>query len=372
MQSLISLNEVLGDDHASRNLTMRQLDAMRGHSPYTSRATPSWAYIDDYIWYVLMWTHAYDWLGGPGDLHDASETLELMQQWGMDYVCGGIQWMYPDVDPRKNSITTLEAIQGSAQLATRLQGSEPVKAATHKQRALDLWRFFLDVGLLGDDSLVHDNVTGTPAGSFHCCNSTVAPICEPRNTVAWSYNQGMLLGAMADMHAMTGDTQFLKIGVKNLEAVVASMSQAPNTPNPAHVLQEPVSLKIQSARCDSDNDPSASAGGDLFSFKAVFMQQLPRFLRAARDEMLTDQWEDAKSLVRDSSDAAWRTRIAPPFPNTDVCNQFRDPPAPAGGPPKFTWDWGPLPQDELVCMDARTQSQALSLFVADVAISLMA
>lgn len=77
MQSLISLNEVLGDDHASRNLTMRQLDAMRGHSPYTSRATPSWAYIDDYIWYVLMWTHAYDWLGGPGDLHDASETLEL-------------------------------------------------------------------------------------------------------------------------------------------------------------------------------------------------------------------------------------------------------------------------------------------------------
>ena len=95
-------------------------------------------------------------------------------QWGMDYTCGGITWMFPDVDPRKNSITILEAIQSSAQIAKALQATEPIRASTHRQRAQDLWRFFTDVGLLGDDFLVHDNVTGTADGSFHCCNSTRA------------------------------------------------------------------------------------------------------------------------------------------------------------------------------------------------------
>ena len=123
--------------------------------------------------------------------------------------------MFPDVDPRKNSITILEAIQSSAQIAKALQATEPIRALTHKQRAQDLWRFFTDVGLLGDDSLVRDNVTGTADGLFHCCNSTVKPYCEARNTITWSYNQGMFLGAMVDMHALTGDDSYLKKGLKN-------------------------------------------------------------------------------------------------------------------------------------------------------------
>ena len=37
------------------------------------------------------------------------------------------------------------------------------------------------------------------------------------------------------------------------------------------------------------HDPSASAGGDLFSFKGVFMQQLPRFLAAAKSVLTPAQ-----------------------------------------------------------------------------------
>lgn len=76
MQSLMSLNEAL-PGHTSFDLTMQQLDGMRKHSPYTSRALPSWAYIDDYLWYVLMWMHSYQWHGETGDLQDAANTMEL-------------------------------------------------------------------------------------------------------------------------------------------------------------------------------------------------------------------------------------------------------------------------------------------------------
>ena len=76
MQSLMALNEAL-PGHTSFNLTMRQIQAMREHSPYTSRAQPSWAYIDDYLWYVVMWMHSYDWHGETGDLEEAAGTMEL-------------------------------------------------------------------------------------------------------------------------------------------------------------------------------------------------------------------------------------------------------------------------------------------------------
>ena len=44
---------------------------------------------------------------------------------------------------------------------------------------------------------------------FHCCNRTSAwggaGMCSARDTISWSYTQGMLLGAAADMHALTSE-----------------------------------------------------------------------------------------------------------------------------------------------------------------------
>ena len=370
MQSLVSLNRAV-PGHASLDRTHSLIHSMRKRSPYTSRAAPSWAYIDDYVWYVLMWMDTYDWLGESGDLNEAATTLELMAQWGEDLTCGGITWMYPDVDPRKNAITTLEVVQASAQLGVALAKSAPKRAAQHRARALKLWHFFESVHLLGSDpTLVHDNVTGTAHGLFHCCNGTVAPLCEPRGTLTWSYNQGMLLGAAADLHALTNDTSFLKIGAAVLDAVVTHLTTSTSTSDGnATVLREPssVSLTIDIQQCDSSHDPSSSAGGDLFSFKGVFMQQLPRFLAAAKATLTPEQLAAARKLVADSADAAWAARVQPPFPESDVCNEFRKSPPPSGSPPKFTWDFEPLPDGgALTCMDARTQAQALSLFVADV------
>lgn len=390
MQSLISYHDASTSAAANPiapNLTATStpteaatkalLASLRVHSPYTSAAAPTWAYIDDYLWYVNMWLDSYDWLGDADDLESAAATLELMDQWGLDLRCGGIQWMYPDVDPRKNAITTLEAVQGSARVALALrQRGHDARAATHEKHALALWGFFDSVGLRGDDDLIHDNVTGTPHGKFHCCNATAAPRCEVRDTLTWSYNQGMYLGALVDLHRLTNHTSYLSRGAAVLAATIATLTR--DGGEGRRVLREPVeAFAISDPTCDATHDPSAPAGGDLFSFKGVFMVQLPRFIRAVESaaggagELAARVAADARQLVADSADAAWASRALPPFPAGDICNEFPD--APAGGPPKFTWDWAPVPTaasgtsdaKALVCMDARTQAQALSLFVAD-------
>ena len=378
VQALVSLNAAV-PNHATSNSTRQIIEQFWRRAPYTQRASPTWAYIDDYLWYVLMWLDVHRWLDEPRFLTEATDTFDFLWSWGADQVCGGIIWMYPDADPRKNAVTTLEAIQAAAQLSVALRDRAPLRAHRFKDRALALWQFFDDVGLLGADGLVHDNVTGTAQGEFHCCNRTHAPKCAPRNTVTWTYNQGMLLGAAVDLHALTGDTKFLAVGAKTLDAVVAELTtdngggssggRSSSIAQAKTVLREPVGRFVLTSRqCDASHDPSAPAGGDLFSFKAVFMQQLPRFVEAcirSPGALTPSRLTAARKLVEDSAEAAWATRVHAPFPASDICNEYRN--VPTSAPPKFSWDWEGPPQGEaLTCMDARTQSQALSVFVADI------
>ena len=173
----------------------------------------------------------------------------------------------------------------------------------------------------------------------------------------------MLLGASASLSDLTGDESYLVLGARTLDAVINRMTMS-DTPDD-YILTEPFDLRVTDTHCDAQHDPSASGGGDLFSFKGVFMQEMPRFLAAAKHVMKPQQIEKATKLVADSADAAWQHRATPPFPESDVCNEFTSPPLPEDAPPKFTWDWRPLPGHPLLtCMDSRTQSQALSLFVA--------
>ena len=72
----------------------------------------------------------------------------------------------------------------------------------------------------------------------------------------------------------------------------------------------------------------------------------------------------ARKLVADSAAAAWNARALPPFGDDDVCNEHAD--VPHTAPPKFTWDWATAKPGALTCMDARTQAQALALFIAEV------
>ena len=110
----------------------------------------------------------------------------------------------------------------------------------------------------------------------------------------------------------------------------------------------------------------------------VFFLQLPRFTAALAAAAVTDDdkgdalgagaraaaLSTAKALAAASADAAWDSRLLPPFSKSDVCDAPTQPPTPAGAPPKFTWDWAAAPAGGgLFCADSRTQASALALFV---------
>ena len=79
VQSLITWSQAM-PSAVPRNETIRLIETMRAHSPYTTRADPAWGYIDDYLWYVLLWMDVYEWLGDAKDLEEAVSTLELSVQ----------------------------------------------------------------------------------------------------------------------------------------------------------------------------------------------------------------------------------------------------------------------------------------------------
>jgi predicted alpha-1,6-mannanase (GH76 family) len=192
--------------------------------------------MDDYLWYVHMWLDAYGWVGGASKLEEARETFQIIFSMGSDEPCGGLLWMWPDADPRKNSITVLEAIKAAARLAL-LDAQNAQNAASFRAIALRLWDWFESVGLLGDGGLVLDHVTGSADGQMYCCNATSAElgrqaqgstavhgaVCEPRGTTTWTYNQGMLLGAMVELSELTGEDKYLRVGASVLDAVVLKM-----------------------------------------------------------------------------------------------------------------------------------------------------
>mmetsp|Transcript_98234 Transcript_98234/g.311634 ORF Transcript_98234/g.311634 Transcript_98234/m.311634 type:complete len:483 (-) Transcript_98234:9-1457(-) len=340
-------------------------ETMLTQSPYNAafgRGT-SWAYVDDYLWYVLAFLSTYEWLKDERYLDMARETYGFLREYGWDAQCGGTYWIVnprpvaAPARPEKNAVTNLEMLQAAAKLY--LLTGEPRYAAEAKQ----MWDWFEAVPLRDPDGLLGDGLTGHAGSQSDCCNGTAAlpskPRCVRNGGPSYTYNQGLFVGSAGLMFRITGDRSYVREAQRTLRAVLRRMTAA-------GVLREPLG-RTRPARevvCDRSNDP---AGGDLYSFKGVFVLQLAGFLRDVPvDEDLRGQLRD---LVSRSSDAAWGLRTEPPWPRSppDVCAD----PALAeltSGPPKFPWYWayvGPSSSSsQRVCMDARTQISALSLFVA--------
>lgn len=187
-------------------------------------------------------------------------------------------------------------------------------------------------------------------------------------------NQGLLFGALADLSALPQTQppadahrrrdELLLLGGRVLDAVSAHLVRDDDG-----ALSEPISFEMRHpTRCDESHDPAQPlGGGDPFSFKAVFFNQLPRFVEAAAGVLSAAQLERARALTAASAAAAWRSRALPPFSGRDLCSEHSV--YEAGAPPKFTWDWRAAPSQKekrlYTCMDGRTQAMALATFAAE-------
>jgi len=205
-------------------------------------------YVDDTGWWALAWIRAYDLTGNQVYLATARRGVDFMWS-NHDDVCGGGLWWTVN-HQYKNAIANELFVKASAEVATRLgEAGQP-----YLQRAVSVWQWFQQSGMTGGDQLVSDGLDRTS------CTSS-GPV--------WTYNQGVLLGALVDLADATGDDSYLDRARTLADASTKSKQ-----------------LHIDGVLTESCEKSACDVNGP--SFKGIYVRNLGELNRALEDHPYSD------------------------------------------------------------------------------------
>jgi predicted alpha-1,6-mannanase (GH76 family) len=239
-------------------------------------------YIDDTLWWGLAWLDAYTLTGDSKYLHLAQ--IDADYSWGFkDDVCGGGIWWSIERG-YKNAIPNELFIKLAAGLHNALPGD-----TKYLGQAIEIWDWFRASGMINGENLINDGLSDA---------------CAPQGDT-WSYNQGVILGGLLELHKATGEGIYIEEARRIVDAVIAS----PNLNDGNGILKEDL--------CDD-------CGGDVPSFKGSFVRnlgELDRFL-PGRPYLpyLTKQAESLYANSRNEMDH-YGAKWAGPFDTADGARQ---------------------------------------------------
>lgn len=260
-------------------------------------------YYDDDGWWAIAWIKAYD-LSHQSKYLDMAKKIFARMAGGWDDKCGGgIYWASAKAGApglkNKNAIPNSLFLQVAAKLHQRTPGDSG--AGSYLDWAQREWTWFKGTGMIGSDQRVVDGLNDLSA-------------CKPGGPV-FTYNQGVLVGALVDLSEATGDTALLDQAASIASATMKTMADANGT--------------LKETPC----------GGDICTqFKGVFMRNLAHLYRVRPSSALAQ-------YMRHQSDVLW---------NDNKNDQDQ-----------FGYEWH-LPFDKAT---ASRQSSALDALVAAVASS---
>jgi predicted alpha-1,6-mannanase (GH76 family) len=209
---------------------------------------------DDEGWWALTWIRAYD-LTGEERYLEMAETIFDDIAGGWDDTCGGGVWWSKE-RAYKNAITNELFLTIAARLHRRTGD------AAYRDWAEREWAWFAASGMINPGSLVNDGLTAE---------------CVNNGETTWSYNQGVILGGLAEMFEITGDegytAQAQAIAVAAIQELVTARG----------ILTDP---------CEPDCDRNGS------QFKGIFMRNLARLDEVAPDPNHRDFIERNADSIR--------------------------------------------------------------------------
>ena len=257
------------------------------------------SYDDDEGWWALAWIDAYD-LTGKRQYLAMSQTIfaDIAAQWDTTTCGGGVWWKKPN--KYKNAIANELFLAVAASLAHRTQGTA---SASYLAWAQKEWTWFKASGMINPQSLVNDGLDATNPNA--CVNNG-------RNT--WSYNQGVILGGLAELYKADHDPALLPQAVAIANAAIAH-------------------LTVHGILVDR-----TVSGNDTPQFKGVFTRNLMYLYAAAPDPQY-------KTFVDANADSIWSYDQGPNHQGTE-------------------YQFGALWQGPFDSADATRQTSALDTLVA--------
>jgi predicted alpha-1,6-mannanase (GH76 family) len=247
------------------------------------------SFYDDNGWWGLAWVAAYD-LTGEVRYLDAARTIFANLVTGWDEACGGGLWWSTERS-YKNAITNELFLTLAARLHQRCAGD-----GEYLDWACREWDWFCARGLIGRNGLVNDGLDDS---------------CQNNRGQTWTYNQGVVLGGLAELHQITGDVAYLREGEAIADAALAQLTTP--APQARHgILLEPG--EHATARGDRDRP----------QFKGIFVRNLYDFyLRNPSPSYREFICDNARSIwTNDKNDSnQFGMHWAGPFDHADASRQ---------------------------------------------------
>jgi len=246
-------------------------------------------YYDDEGWWALAWVDAYDLTKDPRYLSMARSIFADMTGGWDTATCGGGIW-WSKKRAYKNAIANELFLSVAAHLANR--AASPASKARYIAWADREWHWFQASGMINAQHLVNDGLTST--GPRACVNN---------GRTTWSYNQGVILGGLAELHRADPSAALLQDAREIAAATLLHLTDA------SGILHD---------TCEPD------CGADGTQFKGIFVRNLMA---------LNDSFPDPKYkvFVDANADSIWKRDRGPrdefgavwsgPFRNGNAASQ---------------------------------------------------
>lgn len=223
-------------------------------------------FYDDEGWWALAWIQVYDLTNNSKYLAQAMTIFNDMNAAWNTTPVGGLWWNKQHY--YVNAIANELYFSVAAHLANRC----PQDKAYYTSLAQSAWAWFYNSGMMEENGNIKD---GLPVGS------------QPGNPdIVWSYNQGVILTALAELTRSTGETGYTDLAVYIADAALTNLTfQSSTNYNSAAILRDP---------CEG----VWICGNDAASFKGIFARNLAQ-LHAFRPDARYAQF------LKDNADSLW-------------------------------------------------------------------
>ncbi|KAK4157954.1 glycoside hydrolase [Chaetomidium leptoderma] len=161
---------------------------------------------DDTGWWALAMVRMYDLTGDTTYLNISVEDEAYIYNCWTSSPCGG--GIYVDIKTQsyKNAIANELYIKLAASLHNRISND-----TKYLSRAQTAWSWLQGTGMINGDNLINDGLAARDDGT---CFNNKLPV--------WTYNQGVILGALVELYHATGDKAHLTSARTIADAVLAS------------------------------------------------------------------------------------------------------------------------------------------------------